>query len=189
MTAKHTPRTVNSPSLPESIVLDKWEDAGFSWEGEVTPTQFSRLLELVDEAHRETAINLSCKLVKQDNINWLFMSFSGALWVACQRCLQPLDIALDYQTKLALLYDETQSSLIDDEVDYILLDEVLHTQQQQRLLPLAELIEDELLLNVPLSAKHEDGEMVVEQVGDIPEDEESDNPFAVLADLKEQLSK
>ncbi|WP_230659298.1 YceD family protein [Psychrobacter sp. I-STPA10] len=189
MTSQNTPRTVSNPSFPQSIILDKWEDAGFSWEGEVTPMLFPRLLELVDTNHRKTAINLCCKLEKRDNVTWLSMSFDGALWVICQRCLQPLDIELDYEEKLALLYDESQSSLLDDEIDYVLLDEVISTQQHQRLLPLAELVEDELLLNVPLSAKHEDCEMMVAQVGDIPEDEESDNPFAVLAGLKEQLSE
>lgn len=188
MTSQNTPRTVSNPSFPKSIVLDKWEDAGFSWEGEVTPTQFSRLLELVDTQHRDIGIHLSCKLEKKDNINWLYMSFNGSLWVACQRCLQPLDIVLDYDTKLALLYDETQSSLLDDDIDYVLLDEVIDTQQHQRLLPLAELVEDELLLNVPLSAKHDDCAMMVEQVGEIPEDDESENPFAVLAGLKDKLA-
>lgn len=189
MTSQLSCRTTSNSSFPQSIVLDKWEDAGFSWEGEITPTLFPRLLELIDKAHRETPINLSCKLEKRDNIIWLSMSFDGALWVACQRCLQPLDIELDYEANLALLYNETQSSLLDDEIDYVLLDEVINTQQHQRLLPLAELIEDELLLNVPLSAKHEDCEMMVEQVGEVPEDEESENPFAVLAGLKEQLSE
>ncbi|WP_227429890.1 YceD family protein [Psychrobacter sp. I-STPA6b] len=173
-------------SLPKSIVLDKWEESGFSWSGDIVPAIFPRLVELVDAEHQQVVIQLTCELVKEDNVNWLKMSFVGELWVCCQRCLQPLMIDVTYDTRLALLYDETQSSLLDEEVDYVLLDEVLVTKHHQRVLPLSDLIEDELLLNVPLSAKHDDCDMVVEQVGEI-EEEEADNPFAALAVLKDEL--
>lgn len=187
MTSQTDSQILNASSFPTYIVLDKWEDAGFTWEGEITPTVFSRLLELIEASHRQVPIKLRCELTKKDNINWLHMSFDGVLWVECQRCLQPLDIELDYETKLALLYDESQSNHLDEEIDFVLLDEVVESKQQQRLLPLGDLVEDELLLNVPLSAKHDDCEMAVDQVGEIEEEEEQ-SPFAALAALKDQLS-
>ena len=74
-----------------------------------------------------------------------------------------------------------------EEQDYLLLEEVVDHQFPQRLLPLKKLFEDELLLKTPLAPKHDDCEMSVEQFGDIPEEEESENPFAALSALKGKL--
>lgn len=85
-----------------------------------------------------------------------------------------------------MLEDEAQASILDDEVDYVLLDEITEDQRGEILLPLANILEDEILLDVPLSPKHEDCEMATEQVGELPE-EENENPFAALAALKGKL--
>ena len=47
------------------------------------------------------------------------------------------------------------------------------------------MIEDELLVDLPLAPKHDDCEMAVTEVGELPEAvAEKENPFAVLASLK-----
>jgi uncharacterized protein len=40
---------------------------------------------------------------------------------------------------------------------------------------------------MPLAPKHDDCEMSVEQFGEIPEEEEGENPFAALSALKGKL--
>ena len=80
--------------------------------------------------------------------------------------------------------------MVDEADDYLLLEELLADQPENkkgdRLLPLKKLVEDELLLDIPLSAKHDDCEMAVEQVGEIIE-QEPENPFAALEALKGKL--
>ena len=176
--------------LPNHVNLEKWEDAGYTWSGTITPRILTRLVDIVPEEYQDKAIDLKCELKKQGQLLTLIMQFSGDIWVTCQRCLTPLNIDITHDAELILLQREEQQGLVDESDDYLLLEELLEEQPENkkgdRLLPLKKLVEDELLLDVPLSAKHDDCEMAVEQVGEIIE-EEAENPFAALEALKGKL--
>lgn len=176
--------------LPNHVNLEKWEDAGYTWSGTITPRILTRLVDIVPEEYQDKAIDLKCELKKQGQLLTLIMQFSGDIWVTCQRCLTPLNIDITHDAELILLQREEQQGLVDESDDYLLLEELLAEQPENikgdRLLPLKKLVEDELLLDVPLSAKHDDCEMAVEQVGEIIE-EEAENPFAALEALKGKL--
>jgi uncharacterized protein len=124
-----------------------------------------------------------------------FMSLEvdGVLWLVCQRCLQVTAETLSVRTVLELVHTEAQADaapLDDDEVDVIVGSSHFN---------LVELIEDELLLSLPISVKHEvcadvhpdlvsgaDGQ-AVEEGRDLDEDASDElkpSPFAALADLK-----
>ena len=176
--------------LPNYVNLEKWEDVGYTWSGTITPRILTRLVDIVPEEYQDKAIDLKCELKKQGQLLTLIMQFSGDIWVTCQRCLTPLNIDITHDAELILLQREEQQGLVDESDDYLLLEELLAEQPENikgdRLLPLKKLVEDELLLDVPLSAKHDDCEMAVEQVGEIIE-EEAENPFAALEALKGKL--
>ncbi|EGK14400.1 YceD family protein [Psychrobacter sanguinis] len=176
--------------LPNHVNLEKWEDVGYTWSGTITPRILTRLVDIVPEEYQDKAIDLKCELKKQGQLLTLIMQFSGDIWVTCQRCLTPLNIDITHDAELILLQREEQQGLVDESDDYLLLEELLAEQPENikgdRLLPLKKLVEDELLLDVPLSAKHDDCEMAVEQVGEIIE-EEAENPFAALEALKGKL--
>ena len=165
--------------LPNHVNLEKWEDVGYTWSGTITPRILTRLVDIVPEEYQDKAIDLKCELKKQGQLLTLIMQFSGDIWVTCQRCLTPLNIDITHDAELILLQREEQQGLVDESDDYLLLEELLAEQPENikgdRLLPLKKLVEDELLLDVPLSAKHDDCEMAVEQVGEIIE-EEAENP-------------
>ena len=110
--------------------------------------------------------------------------------VACQRCLQPLAIKVDAVMSLALVQGLDEAELLPEEYDPLLVD-----GGRVRLL---DLVEDEILLALPQVPKHADGEPCVDvgrlnEQGVAPEaddavpEAEADNPFAVLAQLKERL--
>jgi uncharacterized protein len=127
---------------------------------------------------------------------YLHLTIHAKPWVECQRCLmpyrQPLDVAATY---LIVASDEEADAvpLDDDEVDPIV---------GARQFDLYDLIEEELLLSLPLVPKHavcpsvhealvtgEAGDIVIERP---PEDEPprrdaSDNPFAALQALKRDV--
>ncbi|MCC3308545.1 YceD family protein [Psychrobacter sanguinis] len=176
--------------LPNHVNLEKWEDVGYTWSGTITPRILTRLVDIVPEEYQDKAIDLKCELKKQGQLLTLIMQFSGDIWVTCQRCLTPLNIDITHDAELILLQRKEQQGLVDESDDYLLLEELLAEQPENikgdRLLPLKKLVEDELLLDVPLSAKHDDCEMAVEQVGEIIE-EEAENPFAALEALKGKL--
>ena len=180
-------QTPVSTSMPEHVSLNKWEDNGFEWAGEIAPTSFGRLAAILSTEHEQAKIQLNATLYRRNNVLHLSFKLTGDVWLTCQRCLQPVAIDLTDDYDIALLDNESQVRLINEEQDYLLLDEVITEQSPERLLPLKKLVEDEILLKTPMAPKHDDCEMTVEQFGEIPEEEENENPFAALASLKGKL--
>ena len=180
-------QTPISTSMPEHVSLNKWEDNGFEWVGEIAPTSFGRLAAVLTTEHEQSKIKLNANLYRRNNVLHLSFKLAGDVWLTCQRCLQPVAVDLTDDYDIALLDKESQVRLINEEQDYLLLDEVITEQSPERLLPLKKLVEDEILLKTPMAPKHDDCEMTVEQFGEIPEEEENENPFAALASLKGKL--
>lgn len=177
---------VSSTVLPDHIVLDKWADNGFTWSGTVAPSSFERLTMMLSDEQAQDALIADLNLYQKNNVLHLAFTLSGAVWLTCQRCLQPVAIDLSDDYDIALLDNDSQISLVTEEQDYLLLEEVINDQTPERLLPLKKLIEDEILLKTPMAPKHDDCDMATSQVGEI-EEEEGENPFAALAALKGKL--
>ena len=82
----------------------------------------------------------------------LLLSVSGSVQLVCQRCLLPLELALSSTANLILAKDEASADEIDatlgedDRFDVIVGTKALNT---------VDLIEDEALLEIPFSPKHE----------------------------------
>tara|TARA_R100000935_G_scaffold18774_1_gene36254 strand:- start:248 stop:841 length:594 start_codon:yes stop_codon:yes gene_type:complete len=176
-----------STSMPDNISLNKWEDTGFEWAGEEAPHSFERLATILASEHEQSNIVLNTTLYRRNNVLHLAFTLTGEVWLTCQRCLQPIAIDLSDEYDIALLDNESQIRLVNEEQDYLLLDEIVTEQSPERLLPFKKLVEDEILLKTPMAPKHDDCEMSVEQFGEIPEEEETENPFAALASLKGNL--
>ena len=176
-----------SNTMPDTISLNKWEDTGFEWAGEIVPNAFERLVSMLNTEHEQANILLDVKLYRLNNVLHLAFTLTGEVWLTCQRCLQPIAVDLSDEYDIALLDNESQIRLIHEEQDYLLLEEIVTEQSPERLLPFKKLIEDEILLKTPMAPKHDDCEMSVEQFGEIPEEEETENPFAALASLKGKL--
>ena len=173
--------------MPDTISLNKWEDTGFEWAGEIAPNAFERLVSVLNTEHEQANILLDAKLYRLNNVLHLSFTLTDEVWLTCQRCLQPIAVDLGDEYDIALLDNESQIRLIREEQDYLLLEEIITEQSPERLLPFKKLIEDEILLKTPMAPKHDDCEMSVEQFGEIPEEEETENPFAALASLKGKL--
>lgn len=173
----------NDQQMPANIVLDKWADIGFSWQGVAKLSEFGRLFEVVDKSIQQNAgdtLTIKVLLSKKNDVLWLEYQVEGVLWLACQRCLSPLDIDVSGEYILAILKDESEIGRVDG-AEFVLVDEIC-SNDGRKMLPLRDLLEDELLLALPLSARHEDCQMLVDET-----DEQNvlDNPFAILATLKQ----
>lgn len=175
-----------STQLPKRVSLDKWADIGFNWQGEMMPADFERLQAMLSDEQEQSAIKITAALARSSNVLSLNFDLTGSVWLTCQRCLQPVNVELTGSHNIALLEDEGQIGLLDEDDDHLLLEEVAFKDGHDTYLPLERLIEDEILLKIPLSPKHDDCEMEVEQVGEIEEFEE-ESPFAALAALKGKL--
>lgn len=100
---------------------------------------------------------------------------------ACQRCLEPLRVALHVSRRLHFVRGEEEAARLDAESD----DDFLALQPA---LDLVELIEDELLLALPIVPRHDHCIDLggLGAAGELSDDAPSaaPNPFAALAGLK-----
>lgn len=117
---------------------------------------------------------------------WLHVSVHASLPLTCQRCLGPADIDLEVQRSFRFVETEELAQAQDDEAQ----EDVLVLSRAFNLL---ELIEDELLLAVPLIPKHEvcpvAVKLAVADPGFEVALEQKANPFAVLAGLKDRKAE
>ena len=112
---------------------------------------------------------------------WLHLQADTQLALVCQRCLLPVDVAVAVDRSFRFVEDEATAAAQDDEAEEDLL--VL-----SRSFDLLELVEDELLMELPLAPRHEVcPEPVKMSVADPDFDAssvEKEHPFAVLGRLK-----
>ncbi|UXZ05500.1 YceD family protein [Moraxella nasicaprae] len=170
-------------TMPANIMFEKWADIGFEWRGELSTDELSRLSAQLIQS---SLLQVTCRLYRAEQVLWLQYQVDGEVQLACQRCLEPQADTVAGEYRLALLWSEDDVAKING-AEYVLVDEVL-TGEGRRLLPIKDLLEDELILALPLSPRHDDCELYVDHVGEEIEEEVSDNPFAALAALKGRLS-
>ena len=109
---------------------------------------------------------------------WMHLQADADVILQCQRCLQPLDEAVHVDRHFRFVADEDTAAVLDDQVE----DEVLALQKS---LNLRDLVEDEMLLALPLVPRHDVcPETIPMQFGDVEAVEEKANPFASLALLR-----
>jgi uncharacterized protein len=109
----------------------------------------------------------------------LMVAVSGTVRLMCQRCLTPLAFDVSSESVLVLAPDEASA----DEIDALLTDESVEVIVGSRTFDIAQLIEDDALLTIPLSPKHEacPDQLAPEAV----KGTEKVSPFAVLKKLKQ----
>lgn len=174
-------------SLPTNILLEKYKDIGFFWQGIVPINELERLSdELSAKQADDPALAVSCRLTTTDGITRLSFAMTGKLWVACHRCLEAVGIEVTGDYGMAILPNANSDTLakLDEGEDYILFSELA----DPRYLPLLDLLEDELLLALPAMVMHEDCEPLMAFSDEEEVVEEKESPFAVLAGLKGKLS-
>jgi uncharacterized protein len=115
-------------------------------------------------------------------VPWLHMVASTGLPLSCQRCLGPVETLLEVDRWYRFVADEATAELEDEDSE----EDVLALEPRPNVL---ELLEDELLMAMPLVPMHAKCPVAVTlQVGDLgPEAGEissSKNPFAQLSRLK-----
>lgn len=104
----------------------------------------------------------------------------AVLPLLCQRCMQGLDVPVSVDLRLGLVWTDEQAAQLPRSLDPV--------QMETQELDLYAIVEEELLLAMPLVAHHEQG--VCEPPQRVTEPQvampvaEKENPFQVLAALK-----
>lgn len=112
---------------------------------------------------------------------WLHLRAQATLPLVCQRCLLPVDVPLAVDRSFRFVADEATAAAEDDQSEEDLL-------ALSRSFDLLELVEDELLMEVPVAPRHEVCPEPVKMSAADPGFEEAstprEHPFAVLGRLK-----
>jgi uncharacterized protein len=152
--------------------------------GETTVGELPRLREFENSLEERVEVHLR---FFQDELGYHVVEgiIETRLALRCQRCLEPVDWPIEVEVSLGMAWGEDQMKALPDAYDPWLI-----TSDQ---MPLAELIEEEILLALPAVTLHEacphalfedNAQDPTDEPAD-PEDED-ENPFAVLAQLKKQ---
>lgn len=108
---------------------------------------------------------------------WLHLTASAQVHLECQRCLKPMTEALQAERSFLFVHGEETAADLDSDSE----DDVLAIT---RALDARELVEDELLLALPIVPRHDVcPEPLAVADADLPEDD-TPHPFAKLAALK-----
>ena len=130
-------------SLPD---LDRLAERGAVLEGEI---ELERLPRLKDVLHADSGnVSAGLRLGKRSG-GWLTVElrYEATVMLECQRCLEPLAHRVNERVEIALLENESMEKFLPEGCEPFLLED-------GRFSP-AQLIEDELIVSLPLVPRHE----------------------------------
>lgn len=114
---------------------------------------------------------------------WVHVQAQACVPLTCQRCLQPMAAQMEAQRWFRFVADEETAALEDEEAE----EDVLVISKS---FDLRELVEDELLMELPVAPRHEqcptEMPMSVQDEDFDAAQAQRPNPFAALAQLKKK---
>lgn len=159
------------------IVIDAHDFVNFtrSLHGKITLDECERLKDyLVDsQSNLEYIIN---GILGRDDKPILQVIIKGELNLSCQRCLGKLSHVLNLKSTLFLVENEKELSYLDKDES---VEGILATSD----IDIIELIEDEIILNLPSSPRHRESDCLAKELTDSYAVEKK-HPFAALLELK-----
>src|SRR5690606_14388058 len=152
--------------------------AGQEIRGQAPIDQFERLIEDLPE-QADTTVSWSIKgEMDAFGQRFLHVHVIAAPLLECQRCMKPLEWAVDSQNRLQVVNSEAALD-VDDGTDVDPDDAIERILGSQRLDVLA-LVEDEIILSLPYVPKHDVCSLLSESLAEEPDaDEVRPSPFAV----------
>lgn len=167
------------------IVIDSLNfvrDAGVR-HGKISLIDLKRLHDLLFDQNGELTFQVTGQLDENDKPG-LYLEIQGNMQLTCQRCLGKLLHCVDVNTFLLLAKSEMELNQVDEDDTP---DAILAAPD----LDIIDLIEDEILLSLPISVRHAEGECSTPSSREniINSKTNSLHPFATLALLKKNEPK
>jgi len=139
----HSP--LMSQGLPATIEPLRLAELGRAIEGKMPLSRLRRLSDLLVDTAGDVEVSLEF-IEEAPRRPVVRGSLRAALRLACQRCLEPLDVPVAIPVRLVIVRSEAEAERLDEGEDPLVAGE--HP------VSLAELIEDELLLALPQVPVH-----------------------------------
>jgi uncharacterized protein len=165
--------------LPVHIDPIRMADTRRLLQGEVALAEMPRLVDALQDGDGNVSVSLEFG-IDEEGIRVMRGRVQAEVTLVCQRCLEAMRHQVDNQFALGLVRSETEAEELPSHYEPLLLD--------GKPLFLRDVIEDEMLLALPIVPRHppqecgakmESGKAETEQDGG-----QRDNPFASLAELK-----
>ena len=168
--------------LPKKIDPRKLAERDAEFEGRVSIADMPRLVTcLVDD---EGTVEVRIRFARDEQrLRIISGSAHGRVRMTCQRCLEPVSVEIEARLNLAVALTDEQAQNLPRCYDPLIME-----TDEMELLPI---IEDELMLSLPLVPFHDDCSIQT-SFGDAETaraQEDKPNPFSVLAQLKEKAGK
>lgn len=171
---------------PDRLDVKAFAQAQAHIEGQDPLTQFNRLVLEAQGPHEDVHVRWAAQgelraEAGADPQVWLHLHVEVQLPMVCQRCLTVAPIALNVDRSFRFVADEATAEALDDESEEDLL--ALSREFQLR-----ELMEDELLMELPVVPMHDACPQAVPLASSDEDFEQANgekpNPFAALAGLR-----
>ena len=171
---------MQAPLLPRQVELKRLGSGRHAYEGQV-PVE--ALAELEGAGERPGPVQASIMLDLSGSMPRVTGRCEGSIQLQCQRCLEPVDVALESEFELVVVDRASDADGLDEGKTWV--------EAPRGILDLARLAEEEMLLALPVVARHENADCDGGQRHFGPPGEpqpERDNPFAALKALREKGS-
>lgn len=176
---------MNPNPLPPHIDIEPAAQAHWQLSGCNELSNYERLTQEAQGLGAENPLNWSAQMQRRDDLagqaaTWLQLTVNTVLPLTCQRCLRLVDVPVNIDRQFRFVATEAIAQAQDDESEEDLL-------VSSREFDLLSLIEDEVLLDLPLVPRHDVCPVAVKLA--VVDDgfeaaSEKPNPFAQLAQLK-----
>ena len=177
---------MNKELNPEHLHVAAFAQSNGRFAAEERLARFERLIEETQGLGGENMVTYTLQgEIRVDAAGakepWLRLAGQVSLPLICQRCLGPVDLDVAFERDFRFVASEELAAIEDEESE----EDVLALSRDFNLL---ELLEDELLMAMPLAPTHEVCPVSVKfEAADSDFDDQAaqkPNPFAVLAALK-----
>lgn len=171
--------TMQKVKIPRYVDPIRAAAKRLDYEGIIPKENFSRLADVVDEILVDVDVKLSFDVDLQ-GLTVIVGNVGVAVKCVCQRCGEPFDMDLSAEVSYTTDIAKVEKLGLSVDYDFAELNEMGEVD-------LYSIIEDELILSLPIVTKHDEDECKVKEeewvAGEI-EESEVNNPFAVLSKLK-----
>jgi len=168
-----------SPVLPQTIEPLRLARAGKKLSGQIPLSVMRRLTGLLHDDHGLVSFSLDFARDDAEKAWCITGAIETVLHTQCQRCLGLLNLQLNNRISLGIVTSRAEADALPDKYEPLFLDE-------DETIVLASLIEDELLLAIPISPMHATDECEETPILDAMKEESGNKPFA---DLKKMTQK
>lgn len=135
--------------LPKTIDPIRIAKQGAHLEGQLSLHQCERLQAICDQADLQAQVTMDLNTDIKANLPYIRGNIAATVNMICQRCNKPMQYDLDIPFLLSPTTSEKQSKNLPSEYDPL----VVHDEQ----VIVSEMIEDEILLALPMVVKHDVG--------------------------------